>query len=201
MIVVADTSPINYLVLIEEIDILAKMYRRVVIPHGVLEERLRPSAPLLVRNWIHQIPAWLEVCSPVNAPDESLESLDSGERDAIILAIELSADQLIVDDRQGRREARKRGIPVMGTPHCDAPRNDPARSLFPRAASGSLEAQILSALLVTGKNKPHDQLQTCRCCTRLHFSAGYTVKSALWNGAIETKSIPYARLSLCCSSI
>lgn len=41
MIVVADTSPINYLVLIEQIGILPKMYGRVVIPHTVREELVR----------------------------------------------------------------------------------------------------------------------------------------------------------------
>jgi predicted nucleic acid-binding protein len=51
----------------------------------------------------------------MNAPDASLSALDPGERDAIILAAELRADQLIVDDRQGRHEAKKRGISVMGT--------------------------------------------------------------------------------------
>jgi len=34
MIVVADTSPINYLLLIKEIDILPKMYGKVVIASG-----------------------------------------------------------------------------------------------------------------------------------------------------------------------
>ena len=115
MIVVADTSPINYLILIDEIDILAKMYGRVVIPHAVREELLRPSAPEAVRNWTSTSPTWLEVRSPVHAPDASLATLDAGERDAIMLAGELRADQLIIDDRQGRREAEKRGISVMGT--------------------------------------------------------------------------------------
>jgi predicted nucleic acid-binding protein len=86
MIVVADTSPINYLILIDEIDILAKMYGRVVIPHAVREELLRSSAPEMVRNWIGTSPAWLEVRSPVHAPDASLAALDAGERDAIILS-------------------------------------------------------------------------------------------------------------------
>jgi len=115
MIVVADTSPINYLILIEEIDILTKMYGRVVIPRAVREELLRTSAPEVVRNWIGQLPAWLEVRTPTNTPDASLATLDPGERDAIMLAAELRADQLIVDDRVGRREAKRRGIPVMGT--------------------------------------------------------------------------------------
>jgi predicted nucleic acid-binding protein len=61
MIVVADASPINYLILIEDIDILSKMYGRVVIPHAVYEELLRPSAPEVVRNWIGQMPSWLEI--------------------------------------------------------------------------------------------------------------------------------------------
>ena len=115
MIVVADTSPINYLILIEEIDVLAKMYGRAVIPPAVRDELLRPSAPATVQGWIRQLPAWLEVHAPANAPDASLAELDPGERDAILLAAELRADQLIVDDRQGRRAAEKRGIPVMGT--------------------------------------------------------------------------------------
>ena len=89
MIVVADTSPINYLILIEEIDILTKMYGSVVIPHAVREELVRPSAPEPVRKWIAQPPAWLEVRTPVIVPDASLAHLDAGERDAIMLAGEL----------------------------------------------------------------------------------------------------------------
>jgi predicted nucleic acid-binding protein len=115
MIVVADTSPINYLILIKEIDLLTKMYGRVVIPPAVREELLRASAPEPVRKWIAQLPAWLEVRAPASAPDASLAALDAGERDAIMLAGELGADQLIVDDRQGRQAAEKRGIPVIGT--------------------------------------------------------------------------------------
>jgi len=115
MIVVADTSPINYLILIEEIDILTKMYGSVVIPRAVHDELLRASAPGVVRKWIAQMPDWLEVRTPAKAADAVLASLDPGERDAIVLAAELHADQLIVDDRQGRHEAEMRGIPVMGT--------------------------------------------------------------------------------------
>jgi len=115
MIVVADTSPINYLILIEQIDILTRMYGTVIIPAAIREELLRPSAPDAVRSWTSNPPSWLEVRSPTSASGESLEMLDPGERDAILLAEELNADELIVDDRQGRHEAQRRGIPVMGT--------------------------------------------------------------------------------------
>ena len=106
---------INYLILIQEIDILPKMYGSVVVPQTVREELVRLSSPQLVRSWIDHLPIWLEVRSPLAPPDSSLAKLDAGERDAIMLATELQADQLIVDDREGRREAEQRGIPVIGT--------------------------------------------------------------------------------------
>jgi hypothetical protein len=41
--------------------------------------------------------------------------LDPGERDAILLAEEVRADLLLIDERQGRLEARRRGITTTGT--------------------------------------------------------------------------------------
>jgi len=115
MIVVADTTPINYLILIEEIDVLPKLYGRVIIPHAVSEELLRSRAPVKVQEWMKQPPDWLEVLSPTVVVDAKLAKLDAGERDAIALAEELSADQLIVDELLGRREAERRSLPVIGT--------------------------------------------------------------------------------------
>jgi predicted nucleic acid-binding protein len=45
MVVVADTSPINYLVLIEPIDLLTRLYTRILIPPAVLAELKHPLAP------------------------------------------------------------------------------------------------------------------------------------------------------------
>ena len=115
MIVVADTTPVNYLILIEEIDLLPKLYGRVVIPRAVSEELMRPRAPIRVQEWINKPPDWLEVLSPTVAADAALAKLDAGERDVIALAEELSADQLIVDELLGRREAERRSLPVIGT--------------------------------------------------------------------------------------
>jgi predicted nucleic acid-binding protein len=50
MIVVADTSPINYLVLIKEIEVLPKLYGKIVIPEAVREELLPNRRPWL-RLW------------------------------------------------------------------------------------------------------------------------------------------------------
>jgi len=61
MIVIADTSPLNYLVLIGEADILLRLYHRVVIPEAVLRELLHPETPTIVSEWIARRPTWLEV--------------------------------------------------------------------------------------------------------------------------------------------
>lgn len=115
MIVVADTTPVNYLVLIEEIEILSLLYGRVVIPASVSKELLHPQAPPAVRQWISNPPAWLEIATPKTIATEVLAHLDSGERDAILLAEEMDADLLILDELKGRRAAESRGLAVIGT--------------------------------------------------------------------------------------
>jgi predicted nucleic acid-binding protein len=45
MIVIADTSLINYLVLIEQIEVLPKLYGRILIPPSVYEELQQGSHP------------------------------------------------------------------------------------------------------------------------------------------------------------
>jgi predicted nucleic acid-binding protein len=101
MIVVADTTPVNYLILIGEIHVLEALYSRIVLPSAVRDELLHPRAPALVQAWTAQPPAWVEIVSPTLIPDFSFARLDKGEREAIALAIELSADQMIVDEIRG----------------------------------------------------------------------------------------------------
>jgi len=115
MTIVADTSPINYLILIEQIDVLARLYGRVILPSAVHEELLRPGAPSAVRIWMENLPDWIEVRSGIVIEDHTFLKLDAGEREAILLAEELTADYLIIDELLGRREAVRRGLSVIGT--------------------------------------------------------------------------------------
>ena len=117
MIVIADTGPINYLILIQEIQILPALYGRIFVPFSVCEELKRPRAPDAVRSWMNQPPAWFEVRTPSQLPDAELAGahLDAGERDAILLAEELNANQLIIDEIRGRRIALHRHLPFTGT--------------------------------------------------------------------------------------
>ena len=117
MIVVADTSPINYLVSIDEIGVLPALYGRVIIPQAVRDELSRDRAPEAVRRWIASPPAWLEIRRPSLEPDAELiaAELDAGEFDAILLAQELGASELILDNMDGRKEAERRHIHAIGT--------------------------------------------------------------------------------------
>lgn len=60
-------------------------------------------------------PTWLEVRTPAESPAADLAELDAGERDAILLAKQMKADRLLLDEKQGRREAARLGIVVTGT--------------------------------------------------------------------------------------
>ena len=115
MIVVADTTPINYLVLIGEQNLLRTLFRCVIVPVGVQRELLRSNTPAAVRQWTNNRPQWLEIRQTTTLPDESLSYLDEGEREAIQLAEELSADLLLVDERAARKEATKRHLTTSGT--------------------------------------------------------------------------------------
>jgi len=112
MIVVADTSPLNYLVLLGHIEILAKIYAEVLVPQTVLDELQDSEAPAEVRAWALAPPSWLQI---IFRRDPLMERLDRGEQDAILLAESFKAERLIIDDLEGRREAAKRGLPVIGT--------------------------------------------------------------------------------------
>lgn len=114
MIVVADTSPLNYLLLIGQIDLLPQLFQEVTIPEAVRGECLDPNAPKQLRTWIDNPPAWLKIQS-ISAIDPTLRSLDPGEQAAITLSQTLPADLLIVDERLGRKAATDRGIPIVGT--------------------------------------------------------------------------------------
>lgn len=114
MIVVSNTSPINYLILIGHIDLLSKLFQRIIIPQTVYNELSDAAAPLLVQNWIDTLPDWLKI-QPVNqASDAIVDLLDPGERAAILLAQELNADLLLLDDMKARRTATDRGLAITG---------------------------------------------------------------------------------------
>ena len=107
MIVVADASPLHYLILIEAVEVLYPLYTRVVAPQSVVELN-QTAAPETVRTWVARPPDWFEV-RPDPPSDPALENfLDPGECAAITLAVLLPADRLLIDEWEGRNEAARR---------------------------------------------------------------------------------------------
>ena len=108
MIVVSDTSPILNLAAASKLYLLRDLYADIVIPPAVGQE--------LVRNGVQLEPSWTRV---VAAEDQNevaalLDQLDPGEAEAIVVAGELKAGLLLVDEKRGRRVALDRGLEVTG---------------------------------------------------------------------------------------
>jgi len=115
MIVVSDSSPLNYLILVGQADLLQKLYGTVYIPPAVHDELQRSNTPAPVRLWVARAPVWLKIQSPAIPSDASLNRLGPGEREAIALAEDLHADAILIDERDGRRLAERRHLTVVGT--------------------------------------------------------------------------------------
>jgi predicted nucleic acid-binding protein len=113
MIVVSDTSPLNYLVLIGHVDVLPVLFDRVVAPPAVIRELLHRGSPPAVHAWANTPPYWLEIVSP-SVIDPQLR-LGAGESEAIAVARELSADLLLVDERKATATAHRFGLHAVGT--------------------------------------------------------------------------------------
>ena len=115
MIIVSDTSPISGLLVIGRLDLLPRIYGKVIIPQVVFEELLALEGYGYNLEELHEAP-WLELAEP---SDKQLvvklnEELDKGESAAIALALELNANYLVIDEKQGRTVAESLGIEIIG---------------------------------------------------------------------------------------
>lgn len=115
IVVVADTSPLNYLIQIDCEHILPALYERVFVPTAVVQELDHPRTVAAVRAWLTRVPLWLVVQDVAPTADPQLARLDLGERQAIQLAKREHADLLLMDEKLGVRIAREQGLAVTGT--------------------------------------------------------------------------------------
>lgn len=116
MIIVADSAPLHYLVLLDLQDLLPQLYGDVLVPTAVVSELSSAGAPKKVREWLGAVPAWLQIKSvPPEHTAMVSDELDPGEREAIALARIVSANLLLIDESDGRREARRLSLHVTGT--------------------------------------------------------------------------------------
>ena len=113
MIAVSDTSPLNYLALIGEIELLPRIFTRVLIPPAVLSELNHARTPPVVAAWAANLPSWVDVVPPGQAIEEA--ALGRGETEAIAVALQICADVTLIDERKASVVARHHGLIVTGT--------------------------------------------------------------------------------------
>ncbi len=110
--VVSDTGPLIALASINQFALLQKLFGKVYIPPAVRSE-------ILDRNTLNAInlSSWVEVFSAKDKIAIQLlkNELDAGESEAIVLARELNANLLVLDERAARRKAIALDLPTIGT--------------------------------------------------------------------------------------
>lgn len=116
MVIISDTTVLSNLSQINELDLLKTLYSEVIIPKSVRAE----LQTLIDSNTIPEeevIPEWLVIKAPIDTSKigELLNTLDLGESEAIALSLELKADYLLIDEKQGRLVAVENNIKVIGT--------------------------------------------------------------------------------------
>ena len=115
MILVADSSPLIALARIGRLELLRAEFGSILVPTAVWDELVhagmdRPGAPAVLAA------DWIERRKIVDAGLVALlrRDLGAGESEAIVLAREVGADLLIMDERLGRAAARRLGLRVTG---------------------------------------------------------------------------------------
>lgn len=112
--VVANTTPLVSLWLLNRLDLLQGLYSEILIPPAVQSEFL--AAEMAVRQMSLTNAPWIRVV-PLTQPQRALAyaGLDRGEAEVLALAEEQSARLVIIDERAGRRYARRMTLPITGT--------------------------------------------------------------------------------------
>jgi len=114
-LIVADTGPINYLIQIGHVDLLFRLARKTVISPSVQAELLHDAAPTDVRAWATQPPAWVEIRRAAREQLTEAKEISATDQEVIVLAKEVNAPLLLMDDQRARRYARAFGVVIFGT--------------------------------------------------------------------------------------
>lgn len=115
MIVVSDASPLVALSAVGKLDLLAALYSEVVVPQAVYREAVTEAVDhpgydaRAAATWLRVVPI-----TDRTLADALAERLETGEAEAIALAVQLSAELLLIDERKARQIAQSLGIRITG---------------------------------------------------------------------------------------
>ena len=112
--VVSNTTPILSFIKLNRLDILKKIYEKILIPEAVFNE-IREGKSKYYTDISKE--SWIEILKVENRKilSQLEKKLDKGEAEAIALSLELSADLLLIDEKLGRKIAEEKGIKITGT--------------------------------------------------------------------------------------
>lgn len=117
MIVVSNTTPLIGLATIQRFDLLQHLFGKIYIPQAVYDEAVTAGREqggakeeVSTADWIETVPVKDQL-----AVDVLLDELDRGEAETIVLARELDADWILMDEKKGRRKVTELGLDKIGT--------------------------------------------------------------------------------------
>jgi len=115
MIVVSNTSPLTNLAAIRQMGLLNLLFRQIHVPDALWQELRAGDIAWPGRAEVDTAP-WIERNRVSASPflTELMGDLGPGESEAIALALDLKADLILLDEKEGRRKARRVGLQVMG---------------------------------------------------------------------------------------
>lgn len=113
--IIADSSPLISLAIIDQLELLPQLYERVIVPTAVWDEVTLQGAGLPGAQAVSQI-QWFEIQTPEKVAIEPFSMLiDRGEAEAIAIAQSISNSIVLLDDAKARRVAERLGVARIGT--------------------------------------------------------------------------------------
>ena len=116
MMVVSNTSPLTNLAAIGQFNLLQALYREIRIAESVWQE-LHACGQAWPGGAEVDAASWVTHGTAQNGALVTAlrQDLDAGEAESIALAVELKADLLLLDEKEGRHHAGRLNVRVMGT--------------------------------------------------------------------------------------
>jgi predicted nucleic acid-binding protein len=112
--IVSNTTPIISLLKLQRLDLLQRLYTKIYIPKAVYKEVEAGKSKGFYKN-LSEID-WISIVEIKDGKAvKYFIDLDEGEAEAIVLASEIEADLILLDEKLGRFHAKHTGLKVTGT--------------------------------------------------------------------------------------
>ncbi|MGC1375746.1 MAG: DUF3368 domain-containing protein [Anaerolineales bacterium] len=117
MIVISDTTPLIGLASIGRLDLLFALFGEVYIPQAVYDETVTHGRTEGIAKQAVASAGWIRAIKVQDrlAVDVLLDEMDLGEVETIVLAMEIKAEWVLMDEKKGRRKLTQLNIPKIGT--------------------------------------------------------------------------------------